>query len=253
MKNNLSFDHCSRRDMLRVLGAGFGSLAFAGMTSGREAHLPARAKRVIFLFMHGGVSQVDSFDYKPELQARHGQKLPFAPARNLDASATAQAKLMKSPWAFKRHGDAGLWVSDLFPNLAGHADKLCVVKSVHSMGQSHGQAVCMLHTGTDNFVRPSVGAWVSYGLGTENANLPSFITISPSPAHGGPRNYGAAFLPARHQATVVGRDGKLDKNAGFAYLGSSSSDTLEAKKRGLLQNMNAEHLSRTGDRRVGKA
>ena len=240
----------SRRQALQSMGAGFGALALAGVhAEARQqfAHYQPRAKRVIFLFMHGGVSQVDTFDYKPELQQRDGQRLPFRPAKNLDPSATRQVRLFGSPWRFKQHGQSGQWVSELFPNLARHADKLCVVKSMQSRGQSHGQAVCMLHTGSDNFIRPSVGAWVSYGLGTENANLPSFVSISPSPGHGGPRNYGAAFLPAAHQATTVGASGKLPEQVGFPYVRSEQDAGLQAKKLALLQAMNRDHLARTGD------
>jgi hypothetical protein len=235
--------------MLQSAACGFGSVAFAGIAhaAGERAphHLP-RAQRVIFLFMHGGPSHVDTFDYKPELQKRSGQRLPFAPAKNLDPTATSQAKLLGSPWKFRQHGDSGLWVSELFPEVAKHADDLCVIRSVQSKGQSHGQAVCMLHTGTDNFVRPSVGSWVSYGLGTLNQNLPTFVSISPSASHGGPRNYGPAFLPAAHQATTIGRNGKLEEDASFEFLQPGSSDSIQARKLALLQQMNREHLERTG-------
>ncbi len=238
----------SRRHMLQGAASGFGSLALSAMagTGGKsEAHFGPRAKRVIFLFMHGGPSQVDTFDYKPELQARNGQTLPFAPAKNLDPSATRQAKLLGSPWKFSQHGNSGLWISELFPHLAKRADELCVIRSMQSKGQSHGQAVCMLHTGVDSFVRPSVGAWVSYGLGEENRNLPGFISISPSAGHGGPQNYGAAFLPARHQATTLGRGGKLDKKASFRFINSKSDASLQTKKLEFLQKMNREHLARS--------
>ncbi len=239
----------TRRDALRTTAAGFGSVAFAGIAAAASGQplLRPRAKRVIFLFMHGGVSQVDTFDYKPELQARDGQTLPFAPAKNLDPSATRQSKLLASPWKFARHGESGLWVSELFPEIARQADKLCVVKSVHSRGQSHGQAVCMLHTGSDNFIRPSVGAWVSYGLGTENEDLPAFVSISPSASHGGPRNYGAAFLPASCQATTVGSGGKLPANASFRHLRGTTPGAVQARMTGLLGEMNREHLARTGN------
>jgi uncharacterized protein (DUF1501 family) len=235
----------TRREALASLGAGFGTLALTGMhaqASQALSHAP-KAKRVIFLFMHGGVSQVDTFDYKPELQKRNGKVLPFAPAKNLDPSA-AKAKLLGSPWKFQQHGQSGLWASELFPHVSQHVDKLCVIKSMQSKGQSHGQAVCMLHTGSDNFVRPSMGAWVSYGLGTENADLPAFISISPSAGHGGPRNYGSAFLPAAYQATTVGATGKLPENANFQYLASKLSPDLQSKKLDLLQEMNREHLAR---------
>lgn len=236
----------SRRDALQRAACGFGALALAGMTHGDAAHHRVRAKRVIMLFMHGGPSQVDTFDYKPELQARDGQRLPFAPAKNLDPTATTQAKLMGSPWSFQQHGQSGLWCSELFPHVARHMDDLCVLRSMQSKGQSHGQAVCMLHTGTDNFVRPSVGSWVSYGLGKANENLPTFVSISPSASHGGPRNYGAAFLPAEHQATTIGANGSLKEDATFRFLESTAPASLQTRKLALLREMNEEHLGRTG-------
>ena len=238
----------SRREILKSAACGFGSLAFSGLaasSAGQTFHHTPRAKRVIFLFMHGGPSHVDSFDYKPELQKRGGQKLPFAPAKNLDPAATATAKLMASPWNFSQYGQSGLWVSDLFPHVARHADDLCVIRSMQSTGQSHGQAVCMLHTGTDNFVRPSMGAWVSYGLGSDNRDLPGFVSISPSASHGGPRNYGSAFLPAAHQGTTIGANGKLDPKANFRYLTSDSPAAVQARKLEFLQAMNRDHLART--------
>ena len=235
----------SRRAALQSVACGFGSTAFAGLASSQRVHHRATAKRVIFLFMHGGVSHVDSFDFKPELQSRDGQRLPFSPAKNLDPTSTRQAKLMGSTWKFKRRGESGLWCSDLFPYIANHMDDLCVVRSVQSKGQSHGQAVCMLHTGTDNFVRPSVGAWVNYGLGAETENLPGFISISPSASHGGPRNYGSAFLPAEFQGTTIGRNGKLEKNASFRFLNSATSSPVQQRKLRLLKEMNQGHFDRT--------
>jgi hypothetical protein len=238
----------SRRDALKSFAAGFGAMAFSGAaslaaTSGVPHHAP-KAKRVIFLFMHGGPSQVDTFDYKPRLQADDGKRLPFSPAKNLDPTATVKARLMGSPWKFKQHGQSGLWCSELFPEVAQRIDDLCVIRSMQSKGQSHGQAVCMLHTGTDNFVRPSMGSWVSYGLGALNADLPSFVSISPSASHGGPRNYGSAFLPAAHQATTVGRNGKLPKEADIQFLDSGTDPRVQRKKLELLQAMNRERLAR---------
>ena len=235
----------TRRDALKRAACGFGSLALAGMVNADRAHHPIRAKRVIMLFMHGGPSQVDSFDYKDELQKRSGERLPFAPAKNLAPDATNRALLLGSPWSFQRYGQSGLWCSELFPHLARRMDDICVLRSMQSKGQSHGQAVCMLHTGTDNFVRPSVGSWVSYGLGRENENLPTFVSISPSASHGGPRNYGPAFLPAEHQATTIGANGKLDKNANFQFLKSGSATDLQQRKLNLLRAMNEDHLRRT--------
>ncbi len=241
----------TRRDALKSFACGFGSMAFSGAaalaaSSGIPHHRP-RAKRVIFLFMHGGPSQVDTFDYKPRLQAESGNRLPFTPAKNLDPTAAVKARLLGSPWKFKQHGQSGLWCSELFPEVAKRIDDLCVIRSMHSKGQSHGQAVCMLHTGTDNFVRPSMGAWVSYGLGAENADLPAFVSVSPSASHGGPRNYGSAFLPAAHQATTVGRNGKLPKNASIRFLDGGMDASVQQRKMELLQAMNREQLEREPD------
>ena len=202
----------TRRQLLQTSACGFGSLALAALcrdsraaTAGPAPHFVPRAKRIIFLFMHGGPSQVDTFDYKPQLIKDDGKDLPFEPAKNL--SNSIKRTMMKSPWAFRRYGESGRWVSDLFPHMARHIDDLCLVHSLHTDGQSHGQAVMRLHTGENTFVRPSVGAWVSYGLGTENENLPGFITVSPPRAHGGVRNYGNAFLPAAYQGTAIGSAG----------------------------------------------
>jgi hypothetical protein len=243
----------TRRRFLESAACGFGSVALTGLANAAEEmgeaanrfHHAPRAKRVIFLFMHGGPSQVDTFDYKPELQKRDGERLPFAPAKNLDPTATSQAKLMGSPWGFSQHGQSGLWVSELFPEVAKHADDLCVVRSMQSKGQSHGQAVCMLHTGTDNFVRPSVGAWVNYGLGRENEDLPGFVSISPSASHGGPRNYGPAFLPAANQATTIGANGKLGDGASFDFLQPRSEAAIQERKLQFLRERNREHFERT--------
>lgn len=242
----------SRRGALQSSACGFGMLALADLL-GRTAradqspeeirsaiphHVP-RAKRVIFLFMHGGPSHVDTFDYKPRLQADDGKDMPFDSAANTDA----KRKLLGSPWKFAQHGECGQWVSELLPETAKLVDDLCVIRSLHSRGQSHGQAVCMVHTGSDSLVRPSMGSWISYGLGTENENLPSFVSISPPSVHGGPRNYGSAFLPAIHQATIVGRAGNLGSGK-IRYLNGSLSSEEQRRQLDLMQSMNRDHLSR---------
>jgi hypothetical protein len=241
--------HFTRRHALQTAACGFGALALDGIATAaglpRGLHHAPRAKRVIFLFMHGGPSQVDTFDFKPQLQQMDGKKLPFAPAKNLSASSASQAKLLGSPWKFSQHGESGLWGSELFPEVSKRLDDLCVIRSMQSKGQSHGQAVCMIHTGADNFVRPSIGAWVSYGLGHENADLPAFVSISPPATHGGPRNYGSAFLPAAHQGTTVGRAGRLGKDATFRFLDACGDSAAQARKLELLQAMNREHFART--------
>jgi len=236
----------SRRRLLESAATGFGYLAFAGLqaeaaAAARTPHHPPRAKRVIFLFMHGGPSHVDLFDHKPMLTRDDGKTLPFKSAPNISAKPT----LMKSPWKFARHGACGQWVSELMPNLARQVDDMCFIRSMYSRGQSHGQAVCMLHTGTDNFVRPSVGAWVSYGLGSENRDLPGFVSIGAPTAHGGPRNFGSAFLPAVHQATTIGRGGKPGTGR---IPNMTAGEGLAAQREQLdfLQSLNRDHLAKAG-------
>ena len=199
----------SRRAALQSLASGFGYLAFAGLAheaSARDAataqnalaatasHVGARAKRVIFLCMKGGPSHVDLFDYKPLLQQHSGRPM----------NGRYGAKLLGSPFRFARHGESGQWISELLPNLAGQADELCVIHSMHTDLPNHSQAFTQMHTGSFQFIRPSVGAWTLYGLGTENAELPGFITLSPPSDNGGARNYGSGFLPAICQATKIG-------------------------------------------------
>lgn len=192
----------SRRDALKSLSAGFGFLAFAGLASAQAAeerkgsllaprapHFEPRAKRVIFLCMRGGPSHVDTFDYKPKLQQDHGKPSHYG------------TPWSASHWKFQQHGKSGLWMSELFPNLAKQADELCLLRGMHCDQPAHAQAYLQMHTGHFQFVRPSMGAWTLYGLGTENQNLPGFISINPTSANGGSQNYGSAFLPAAYQGT----------------------------------------------------
>ncbi|MCO6459196.1 MAG: DUF1501 domain-containing protein, partial [Pirellulaceae bacterium] len=168
----------------------------------RPGHHPPRARRIIFIFMQGGPSHVDTFDYKPELQRRDGQQVEFLNARTRQR---AGHQLLGSPWKFQQHGQSGQWVSELFPHVARHVDDLCQVRGMHTEGVAHGPATLFLHTGATNLIRPSVGAWITYGLGSECEDLPGFVTISPSAGKGGPRNYSNAFLPTPFQGTAVGR------------------------------------------------
>jgi hypothetical protein len=159
--------------------------------------------------MQGGVSQVDSFDHKPRLANDDGKQMPFDDARQRANSGDGQSshRVMKSPWNFARHGQTGRWVSDLFPHTARHIDDLCLLHGMQTEGVAHGPATLFLHCGATNFVRPSIGSWTLYGLGTENENLPGFVSICPSAGNGGPRNYGNAFLPAEFQGTAIGKAG----------------------------------------------
>jgi hypothetical protein len=159
--------------------------------------------------MQGGPSHVDTFDYKPRLARDDGKLLAFDDARVIAKTGMAgsQQCVMKSPWNFRPYGQSGHWVSDLFPNVAQHVDDVCFVHSLHTQGVAHGPATLFLHCGATNLVRPSLGSWVLYGLGSENQNLPGFVSIAPSAGNGGPRNYGHAFLPAAYQGTGLGTAG----------------------------------------------
>src|SRR5262249_58552204 len=161
----------------------------AGAITARAPHFPARARRVIFLCMNGGPSHVDLFDYKPELNKRSGEATPVGRDRG-------GAKLLGSPFKFAQHGKSGLWVSEVFPELAKHADDLCVVRSMHTDLPNHSQAFLQMHTGVFQSPRPSLGAWVLYGLGTENDNVPGFISLCPPVGSGGAADYRRSFLPA---------------------------------------------------------
>ncbi len=193
-----------RRALLRRAACGFGALSLSALlaeetrlsaTSSshnplapKPPHLTPRAKRVIFLFMHGGPSHLDTFDPKPRLEQDHGKPIPFK--LSLSFNPSYKGGLMKSPWGFKRYGESGIPVSDLFPEVGELADELCVIRSMVSDGVDHGSAILQMNTGTLNFSRPSFGSWVLYGLGSENRNLPGFITVKPSLYHGGSKHWG---------------------------------------------------------------
>jgi hypothetical protein len=209
----------------------------------RPTHHKPRAKRVIFLFMHGGPSQVDTFDYKPALAKHDGKDLPFAPAKG----TTVSRKVMQSPWKFKQYGECGHQVSELFPEMAKHVDDMCFLHGMHTVGQSHGQAVLFLHTGSSALARPSVGAWTTYGLGTENANLPGFVTICPTRGHGGAINYGNAFLPALYQGTAIGSAGTPAGSATIRHITTKERTLAQQRKQiDLLQALNRSHLEKAG-------
>ncbi len=208
-----------------------------------------RAKRVIFIFMQGGPSQVDTYDYKPLLKRDDGKKIDFKVARTRKVSAQT---LLNSPWKFRQHGECGQWVSELFPHMARHVDDYCVIRSMHTEGVAHGPSTLFLHTGATNLVRPSVGAWVTYGLGTENQNLPGFVTINPSAAKGGPRNYSNAFLPTPYQGAAIGRAGVPAAEAKIRHI---TNRTLSARAQreqfDFLQALNRAAQARRRRRGVG--
>ncbi len=245
----------TRRDMLRTSACGIGQVALAALLAQRTMadtqqpdssktpkalQIPARAKRVIFLFMWGGPSHVDLFDPKPRLNADSGKPLS---GKSVGSDREQLGTVLGSPFRFAQHGDSGIWMSELFPHLSRHADRMCVIRSVHTEGQAHGEALLRLHTGEANLVRPSVGAWVSYGLGCESENLPAFITISPPRGHGGVQNYGNAFLPAVHQGTAIGSaEIPISKAIVSNLVNKRLKPGLQRKQLELIQSLNRRHL-----------
>jgi hypothetical protein len=207
----------TRREALCRIGGGFGMMAFAGLVSRSLSaaelsqkpkavaasgglHHPARAKHVIFLFMNGGLSQVDSFDPKPMLAKYHGQPLPGGAV----ATERKTGTLMKSPFEFTRYGKSGLEVSELFPHVGACADDICVIRSMHTDIPNHEPSMLMMNTGHIQVGRPSLGAWLTYGLGVDNKNLPGYVVLCPDvPTTVGPPLWNSAFLPAVHQGTFI--------------------------------------------------
>ena len=236
----------SRRTLLRSAGAGFGHLALTGLLGAaagkaattpkngplhpKLAHFAPKAKRIIFLFMEGAISSVDTFEYKPELQKNGGKPGPGG------------GTLTASKFAFKQYGQTGSWFSELLPNIATHADELCWLRGLHTDTPAHPQAVVQLHTGAANaaLTRPSMGAWLLYGLGTENQDLPGYVTINPPPNFGGAVNYGSAFLPAHFQGTRISDQGFMPN------LNPSSVEKLQRRQLDLIQAMNRDFAAAPG-------
>lgn len=253
----------SRREMLRASAAGFGSLALAALLGEqspaatsvvtgeapnplaiRPPHFEPRAKRVIYLFMHGGPSQVDTFDYKPLLQRDHGKPLPFERPKVVSSETF---NLLKSPWEFRQYGQSGMWVSDLFPEVAQHVDDMCFIKSMYGSNSRHGGALLEMHTGSDTFVRPSMGSWITYGLGTENQSMPGFITICPTQSHGGANNYSSAFLPAPYAGTAVGAVGIPARDARIPFIANTETPRdIQRLELDFIKEINTGQLAQTG-------
>ena len=234
----------SRRDILKGMSAGFGYMAFAGIHAqagasaplqAKRPHFTPKAKRVIFCCMRGGPSHVDTFDYKPSLARDEGKQLQKFKNR----------ELMPSPWEFKPHGQSGLKISSLFPNLAKHSDDLCILNGMYSSVPAHPQSFLQLHTGSFQFVRPSMGSWILYGLGTENQNLPGFISLCPPNNVGGAQNYGSAFLPAFYQGTKIGEFNQNIRTASLRNLNNQNiSSRSQRKQIDFVQSLNHNLLKR---------
>ena len=251
----------SRRAALQLGACGFGYLAFAGLQgleaqtaeaaagplSPKKSPLPAKAKHVIFLCMQGGPSHVDTFDYKPQLTKDNGKAPPAGSGRGFGGGS-----LLGSPFEFKKQGKAGLWMSEVFPNLGKQADEICILNGMNTTVPAHAQAFLQLHTGTSQFIRPSLGAWTLYGLGTENQNLPGFISLNPPTQGGGAQNYGSAFLPAVYQGTkIAGGGAGYGPRGGGGGIGtvpniSNPKMTTESQRAQLdfLQALNKEKLAK---------
>ena len=256
---NSEYGH-SRRAALKSLASGFGYLAFAGLAQEAAAqaastseselapkptHFAARAKRVIFLCMNGGPSHVDLFDHKPALAKNSGSEF-----------SKSGPKLLPSPFEFSQHGDSGLWFSEVCPHVARHADDICMIHSMQTDLPNHSQAFIQMHTGSFQFTRPSMGAWTVYGLGTENTDLPGFITLNPPADNGGARNYGTGFLPSIFQATKIGTNqipgfyAKLmgiDQEPGPTLKNISNAGLSRKQQRqqlDLIRDLNASKLER---------
>lgn len=235
----------TRRDVLQRSSLGFGGLAMTSLLEKANAassivpdtHFPAKARNVIFLFMEGGVSQVDSFDYKPMLEKHNGQDPRKAIGKLEKTQFDNIGKVLKSPWNFKKRGQSGMWVSDLFPHIAELADDLCVIRSMTSKFPEHTSANYFFHSGTGLQGRPSMGAWASYGLGKESANLPGFVVINggriPS---GGLDCFSNGFLTATHRGSLLNANGTPIANV------RSNERNAQAQilKRKLIGRLNAK-------------
>ncbi len=246
----------NRREALKQSAVGFGSIALAGLLAdqskaavidplaAKPPHFTPKAKRMIFLFMKGGPSHVDTFEQKTMLDRDHGKPFPYDKPK---VQFAPTGNLLKSPWKFSPHGQCGHMVSELFPNVARHVDDICFLHGLHGTNAAHGGALLKLHTGSDNFVRPSIGSWVTYGLGSENSSLPGFITICPTLAHGGVTNWGSAFLPAAYQGTPLGNASVSSKNARVAFINNDKvSSQLQQLQLNALQKSNREFMDTTG-------
>lgn len=246
--------HPSRRQAIESTGAGFASVALGALMAGETGaagdslaasppRLPARAKRVIFLFQYGGPSTFELFDHKPDLLKLDGKPVPPSLRANPDRVGGVfnhcKDQLMAGPWKWSRHGESGAWVSDLFPHTARHVDKLCQVRSMVSESSNHAPATYLMNTGAILGGKPSLGSWVTYGLGTPNRNLPGFVLLFKVGGLGGSANWSNAFLPAAHQGTQFRHEGPPVLNLEPPpALAASQRDTID-----LIQKLNARHAS----------
>lgn len=242
----------TRRDLLRTAGNGFGLVGLAGVLADaaraegsllpKAPHFAPKAKQVIFLFLNGGPSQVDTFDPKPMLAKHHGQPMPG----DYPKAKQEKGTLLQSPFSFKRYGKSGLEVSDLFARTASMIDDICVVRSMHTDLPAHPQAILQMNGGRIIPGFPSMGSWITYGLGSENRNLPGFIAFCAGVPDVGPQLWSSAFLPAIYQGTYVPND-QTDPEKMIQYLRSSTGGAAGQRERvDLWEKLNRMELARRG-------
>jgi hypothetical protein len=238
----------TRRKMIQMIGGGFGAVGLAStlgpgaLAASTRPQFAPRAKRVIQLFMNGGPFQCDLFDPKPALQKYAGQRPPSADLR----TERITGGLMPSPFQFSRHGASGVEVSELLPNFAQCIDDVCVIRSVHSNNPNHNPAMYLINNGTMTPNRPSMGSWLSYGLGTENENLPAYIVLCPGKPVEGPRTWSSAFLPGKHQGTHINHS-NLEPSKLIPFLRNSKLEPAEQRRQlDLMHQLNAAHLAERG-------
>ncbi len=242
----------SRRSLLRRSGMGFGTLALADLLSesglasgaGQGPHFPGKAKHIIHIFLNGGMSQVDTLDPKPELTKRGGQMLPY---ENLQTERKTGVAL-PSPFKFKRHGESGIPISEIFPHLATCADDLAVIRSMYAELPNHEMSLMLMNSGDQRLVRPSFGSWLTWGMGSENQNLPGFVALCPGgfPV-GGAGNWRSAFLPGAFQGTHVDTS-RTDPRKLIADVQNDRLTAVEQQGQfDLLQTLNAKHLAERPD------
>lgn len=247
----------SRRDFLLRAGGGMGAIALAGMLHEAQAaavdplapkrkSVPARARNVIFLFMEGGPSHLDLFDPKPLLNELAGQPIPPSFGKVITAMGEEESPLLECKRTWKQHGESGLWVSDWLPHVATCADDLCVVRSCVSDGINHAAGVCQMNTGQIIGGRPSLGAWVTYGLGTENSSMPSFVVLTDSTKQvvNGPRNWGTGFMPAVYQGVALQAGDEPIRNLNPPR---EIRDSRQREKLQYLDALNRRHASQHED------
>jgi hypothetical protein len=253
----MAHDNCglaTRREALCRLGAGFGMTALAGMLqqtleaheladpwAARKPHFKARAKHLIFLFLNGGLSQIDSFDRKPLLDKYHGQPLPY----DTPPTEFTTGNLMRSPFTWERYGRSGVEISELFPLIGKSIDDFCIIRSMKADIPNHGPSMLLMNTGHNQPGRPSMGSWVAYGLGTENRNLPGFIVLSPGAQEvGGPRLWNSAFLPTVYQGTFISHR-EVDPKRQIQFLEDPGANPARQRRQmDLLAKLNGMHLER---------